>query len=130
MTAGTMGWRPENVKKMSPGDMANLYATANAEGVKAATAMVPNPMIVQGYENDPIMDGVCGFAWVTIRPGTSRFAKWLVQNDLASKAYGGGVQIWIGAYNQSMQKKEAHARAMAKVFQAAGISATAGSRMD
>jgi hypothetical protein len=59
------------------------------------------------------MDGVCGFAWVVVKPATSSFAKWLKKTGWADKAYGGGLSIWIGGYNQSMTRKEAHAAAMA-----------------
>jgi hypothetical protein len=77
-----------------------------------------------------VPEGPCGFAWVTVRPGTSSFAKWLVKTGKGSKAYGGGVSIWIGDYNQSIARKEAHARAMAEVFTNAGITAYADSRLD
>lgn len=78
-----------------------------------------------------VSDGVCGFAWVNVKPGTSSFAKWLVKNNYARKdSYYGGVCVWIGDYNQSMQRKEAHASAMASVFVKHGIKAYMGSRMD
>lgn len=113
---------------MSRNEMADLCAAANIAGVRAAQALTPDPMFISGYA--PVLDGVCGFAWVTIRPGNSRFANFLKQQGLASKAYGGGVQVWINPYNQSMQKKAAHAEAMARVFREAGIDAVAQSRMD
>jgi malate synthase len=74
---------------------------------------------------------VCGFAWIKIRPATSAFAKWLVKTGKARPAYGGGLSIWISAHNQSMERKEAHARAMAKVLsEKLGINCYAESRMD
>ena len=121
------------------------WALAEAAGRRAAEASVPTPMIVSeadGLSDRPVeggkswfvSEGVCGFAWLTVRPGTSSFARWLKKVGLARKAYTGGVQYWIGAYNQSMTRKSAHASAMAKVLQeelpeyAEGIYP--GSRMD
>jgi len=126
-----------------------LYAEADAAGRKAANASTPAPMLVGtpkdmmasltggddgGFdEKEPVYyvaDGVCGFAWVLIRPGNSSFARWLVKTDKGSAAYGGGVSIWVSGYGQSMQRKEAYAGAFAKVLQAAGITAYSQSRMD
>ena len=76
-------------------------------------------------------EGMCGFAWVKIRPGNSSFAKWLVKNKLARSAYGGGVDIWISGFNQSVERKEACARAMAEVLRnELGVNAYADSRLD
>lgn len=78
-----------------------------------------------------VCEGVCGFAWVQVKPGTSSFAKWLVKTKRArSDSYYGGVCIWIGEYSQSMQRKEAHADAMAEVFRKHEINAYCMSRMD
>ncbi len=119
-----------------------LFVKAEMAGIEAATKCVPVPMIVQQRANPlddhspvvkqyaPVMDGVCGFAWVIVRPGNCSFANWLKKNGHGSSAYGGGVQIWVSRYNQSMTKKEAHAHAMAKVLAGAGIRAYACSRMD
>jgi hypothetical protein len=118
-----------------------LWCCALAAGQVAGYVHKPEPMIVSERaspldDNSPIVkqwevdSGVCGFAWVSIRPATSSFARWLVKQGLAHKAYEGGLSIWISDYNQSMERKEAHARAMAEVFRAAGVNAYAASRMD
>src|SRR5262245_61893810 len=76
------------------------YAKAVAAGKAAGEKAEVVPMIVREHENpmndaSPVKnewfvgDGVCGFAWVTVSPGNSSFAKWLVKNKLAGKAYGG-----------------------------------------
>ena len=44
--------------------------------------------------------------------------------------YQGGLIVWVTVGNQSMQKKEAYAQAMAKVLQEGGINAYADSRLD
>lgn len=78
-----------------------------------------------------VMRGACGFAWVNVKPGTSRFARWLKANKLARPdSHYGGVTIWISDYNQSIYCKELHAVAMARVLQEAGINAWAMSRDD
>ena len=119
-----------------------IYKLAHLAGVEAAAASVPVPMhvvqranplddsspIVKRYE--PVMDGVCGFASVHTNPGNSSFALWAVQNHGWSKAYRGGVSLWVSDYGQSMTRKEAYARAFAGVLQDNGINAHAESRMD
>ena len=118
------------------------YNKAAEAGREAGKAAVPAPMIVVEHEN-PLNDaspakkawhvpgGACGFAWVTVTPGTCSFAKWLVKNKLAGKAYYGGVQISVSAFGQSVERKEACAHAMAEILKAElGVKAYAGSRLD
>ena len=53
-------------------------------------------------EGQNLMIFPCGFAWVNVKPGTSKFAKWLKEKELASKdSFKGGVTIWVGDFNQS-----------------------------
>ena len=120
----------------------DLFARAQAAGRKAGETAVPVPMIVgtaKGLsdeidETKPVYnvpDGACGFAWVNVRPGTSRFAKWLKNEGHArSDSYQGGVTIWIGEHGQSVARKEAHAGAMADVLREGGFKAYAYSRLD
>lgn len=79
---------------------------------------------------DPIE--LCGFGWVNVRPGNCAFANWLKREGHARKAYGGGVDIWIGAHGQSHDRKQAHARAMASVLanMVDGATFYAQSRLD
>ena len=120
-----------------------IYDEAVAAGLQAGEASIPTPMVVgtpkDFFSNEIdttkkmyyVSDGVCGFAWVNVKPGTSSFAKWLVKKGYAKRdSYYGGVTIWISDYNQSMTRKEAHAHAMAKVFTNHEIRAQAMSRMD
>jgi hypothetical protein len=115
-------------------DFPALIAAAEAAGYAAAEACTPRPMHVvdatSGTRYEPVMDGVCGFAWITIRPATSALAKYLKSAGKGRPAYGGGLQVWVSQFNQSMQKKEAYAYAYAKVLTEAGFNAYAGSRMD
>lgn len=120
-----------------------LYDKANEAGKAAATGMTPDTMIVGtpttpfGNTIDPaktvyvVPEGPCGFAWITIHPGGCSFAKWLKKvGKTRGRAYGGGCQIWVSAYGQSAQRKEAYAGAFARVISAAGITAYAGGRLD
>ena len=125
---------------------AELFSKAVAAGYAAGNGAEPVPMIVGsakslfGSEMDLskpryfVADGACGFAWVKVRPGNSRFAKWLVKEGHAHKAYSGGVDIWISAHNQSVARKEAHAGAMADVLREGlsgeNVSVYADSRLD
>jgi len=114
-------------------DFSALWRQAEEAGRAAAAAAVPEPMVIvdnsSGYTYPPILDGVCGFAWVQM-PGNTAFARWGRKEGLLSSHYPSGVSYWISHYNQSMTRKEAHARAFAATLQAAGIKCYAGSRMD
>ena len=112
-----------------------LFTKAGEAGMLAGKQAIPEPMIVKyramGEPRlDFISEGMCGFAWVTVRPGNCSFANWLKKKGYASKAYKGGVSIWISQFGQSITRKEAYARAVADVLQEAGVNAIAGSRLD
>ena len=118
---------------------ASLYNKAREAGLAAGSKTVPVPMNVA--QVDPmsgavlkvypqIDDGVCGFAWVNVKPGNSPFANWAKKAGLARKAYEGGVQFWVGDFSQSMARKEDYAYAFAKVLNDAGVKAYANSRID
>lgn len=118
-------------------EYAALVAAAEAAGMAAGNAALPAPMIVTGTNGATgavkhyyVSEGACGFAWIVVRPGTSSFAKWLVANGKARKHYAGGVCVWVGEFNQSVDRKSAYAYAYAGVLQAAGIKAFADSRLD
>lgn len=94
-----------------------MFREAHAAGLKAGAAAGVVPMIVQGQQQTWVVpDGACGFAWITIRPGTSRLARAAKQYAGARKAYGGGVQIWVSEFGQSVMRKEAYAAAYAEVL--------------
>ena len=98
--------------------MKDVFDKAHEAGMKAVESLFVQPMIVQdGHREYVILDGACGFAWVTIRPGNSKLARAAKQYAGARRAYNGGVQIWVSAFNQSMAKKEAYAVAYAATLQ-------------
>ena len=115
-----------------------LWSAADAAGRKAAAEAVCTPMVVGevdprtgiGRVIDIVEDGVCGFAYIKIRPARGAFVNWLKARNIGHKAYGGGYEISIHDYNQSMTRKSAHARAAAEVLCRAGIEATSYSRLD
>lgn len=119
---------------------AALAAKAHEAGMAAVGAAQVVPMVVQERASPLddtsavkkewfVADGVCGFAWVKFK-GNTAWGKYAKANLGAKAAYGGGLQIWVSAFSQSMQKKEAYATAYAAVLQEAGIAAYADSRMD
>jgi hypothetical protein len=110
-------------------EFARLFDEAHVAAQASADALTPRPMLIQGYR--PVMDGVCGFAWVSFRPGNSKLAHYAKKNHDATKAYGGGLQMWIHGFGQSYEKKMAYAQGFTGVFQHAGHGGvTAGGRLD
>ena len=78
-----------------------------------------------------LMRGSCGFGWVNVKPGNSPFANYLKQQKIARPdSYYKGVTIWIGAYGQSVEMKEAYAHAYAAVLVKHGINAYGAGRLD
>lgn len=112
-------------------------------GLAAGKAVAPEPMTVVEHSNPlddtsppvrawNVPDGPCGFAWVTIRPGTCSFARWLIRTGRGrTDSYGGGVTIWISSFGQSITRKSACADAMASALRASlSVKAYADSRLD
>ena len=122
-------------------NLSALYDAAHAAGNAAVESTIVRPMIVR-WCNDPVSftgdavqeyvveDGACGFASVIVKPANSAFAKYLALQHGARKHYYGGISLSINDFNQSLQKKEAYAKAFAGVLVDAGINAHYESRMD
>jgi hypothetical protein len=74
----------------------------------------------------------CGFAWVTIPNGRSKFVNWCKKIGLGSKHWSKGWYIWnpTGSGTQSMDIKEVGSKAFADVLQKHGIDCYMGSRAD
>ena len=77
-----------------------------------------------------VPSGMCGFAWVGIRPGNSSLARQAKKLGIGGSAYGGGVSIWIHEHGQSYECKQKHAHAYARVLSEHGVDAYAQSRLD
>ena len=127
---------------MTYGEMKTLFDQAYSAGMQAMKAATPKPIVV-GHATSVFSDeidysrptyvvpsGLCGFAWVNIRPGNSKFARWLVKEGLGRKSYSGGVDFWVREGDQSVELKEAFAQAFAEELQSNGIKAYAESRLD
>ena len=119
----------------------SLVTAAHAAGMHAATAHTPTAMVVNQHANllddtSPVKEswvvpsGICGFAGVRIRPGTSAFARWMLATGKARKAYSGGIETSIMDFGQSYEKKLAYAGAFADTLRAAGINAYVWDRVD
>lgn len=120
----------------------DLIAKAHAAGMAAGEAATPTPMVVYQREHPlddtsritkvyaPVMSGVCGFAWVTIRPGTSSLARYVRTLRNGGTSYYGGTDYRVHAFGQSYERKMAYARAFAAVLEEAGFNAYAGGRLD
>jgi len=113
-------------------DFELIIGEAMREGEYSAMNCTPSPMRVSGGGAEYIVnEGVCGFAWINIKPGTSRFAKYLKAKEIARKdSYYGGVSIWVHYFGQSYERKMAYARAFATVLQQHDIKAQAMGRLD
>ena len=122
---------------------ATIYSEAHALGIAAGNGCSPTPMVVGtpttplgndiDYSKDTyyVSDGVCGFAWVNIKPARGKFVKYLKDNNIGRKdSYYGGWTVWVSGFGQSMARKEDYARAFAGVLNEYGISANSMSRMD
>lgn len=119
-----------------------LWSKAVSAGIAAGEAAIPTPMIVaegdvcvNGESVIPkgqawyVSEGACGFAWVTF-PGNTAFGRWAKKAGFASKHYPSGLSYWVSHGGQSVDRKEAFARAMAQVLRDGGIDAHADSRLD
>jgi len=125
----------------APLSFESIFQSARSAGLAAGNAHVPVPMIVRQHANplddrspvvkqyEPVLGGVCGFAWVEIAGNTS-FGKWMKAKGHAAPAYPSGLHVWIYDHGQSMEQKVAHAGALAQVLTRHGIKAHVGSRMD
>jgi hypothetical protein len=119
-----------------------LYQQAWDAGMAAGEAARPAPMVVLEHENQlddqspvvkvygPVMDGPCGYAYVKVRPATGSFGKWAARNRGWRTAYNGGLEMTVGAFGQSVERKSRFADAFAQVLSEAGVSAYSYSRMD
>ena len=123
--------------------MENIYLEADKEGMARASECVPTPMVV-GSPTTPlgsdidydkktyyVADGVCGFAWINIKPARGKLVAWLKSKGIGRKDdYYGGYTIWVKGYGQSLAKKEAYARGFVSVLDKYGFKSYAMSRMD
>lgn len=113
-----------------------IYNEAHEAGMVAGKRFTPEPMTVSyrdidgSVRRDTISDGVCGFAYVRIRPARGKFVKFLKDNRIGYTSYEGGYKVSVNAFNQSMERKLAYAVAFCKVLDSYNINAYPESRLD
>ena len=107
---------------------------AFAAAREAAETAIPHPMIVgqatglfgsgmvPGTE-EYVSEGLCGFAWVNIKPARGPLIKYCKQNKIGHPGTYGGWSISMGSVtmSQSIERKECAADAFVKVLQKYGV---------
>ncbi len=119
-----MGARTHSAKGVS---YEEIVHEAHQSGYQAGLECKPTPMRIVGHE--PIEAGMSGFAWVYFAGNTS-FGKWAKKSGIASEHHPKGLHVWVGEFNQSMERKRAYAMAYAEVLRSHGITAHSGWRLD
>ena len=103
---------------------------AIAAGCAAGLGSNPDPMVVVDSATGQRWDvsgGACGFAWVNVPLNTAlgkailrRYEGTRGEIFSAHKAYGGGVDLWVSGFGQSIDRKEAAAGAVARYLTSKG----------
>ena len=106
-----------------------LYGYASSAGERAASNCIPTPLYIHGYE-EPILDGVTGFAWIVIHDARKRFPRWLKEQRIGHLGYRGGWVVHAEGCGQSFERAKAYADTFAKVLRQNGINCTVESRLD
>jgi hypothetical protein len=131
---------------MNINELKEIWEKAVDAGWTAYHACEPIGMQVRaGSVTYDVPDGVCGFAWVEFASKQIKIMNMFVKLGICEpknktvdnvrmnydigRKYGGGYSYWVGG-SQSMQRKEAFAKAMAQVLNDAGIRCYSGSRLD
>lgn len=118
--------------------MLEIFQKAHEAGMAAGQAARVAPMVIAeayvtggfipGGRQYVVEGGPCGFAWITM-PARGPHVKAAKQFG-ARKGYPTGLKISVGAFGQSMMRKEEYAHAFAKVLREAGVKAYPESRLD
>lgn len=76
-------------------------------------------------------EGLCGFAWVTIRPARGEFVKYLKSRGIGHKNYSGsGWTINTTTLEQSFERNEAWANTFCAILEKYNIHSTVTTRLD
>jgi hypothetical protein len=108
------------------------FENALTIGRKAGLDCTPVPMIVNGTDRSFFVgDGVCGFAWIEIRPARGGLVTYLKKSKQGYYSEYERAYIFnIHDFNQSLTRKEAMAEAMAEHLRKCGYNVFANSRID
>lgn len=108
-------------------EWAQLWAWANAAGIRAAADCVPTPMYLVG--GDIISEGECGTALVRIRDPRQGFGLWLSKSGIG-KADKNGVRVFSPIVSQSRDRAIAWSREFGVVLTLNGVEAVLESFYD
>lgn len=133
-------------KKLDSISVSQIWEEVEAEVAVAAKEAEKNLPEFEVFDSDIygnrtsgksyVLRGLCGFAWVRIRPARGKMVTWLKKNDIGSTDhYQGGYTLWVGSdinvgSTQSVDVKYAAAKAACAVFNKYGIRAYPESRLD
>lgn len=108
------------------------FENALKVGRKAGLGETPVPMTVFGNDQAYVVeDGVCGFAWIEIRPAKGGLVTYLKKSKQGYySSYQKAYIFNIHDFNQSLTRKEAMAYAMAAYLCNCGYNVCANSRID
>lgn len=108
------------------------FENALAEGIQAGKEVIPIPMQVIGSDQSFVVEGgVCGFAWIEIRPARGPLVTYLKKSGQGYYSEYNRCYIYnIFHFGQSMTRKEAMADRMAEYLRKCGYNVYAGSRLD
>jgi len=106
-----------------------LYNLAHNEAVKASNRVVPTPMYITGY-TEPVMDGLCGLAYIVVKDARKGFAKWLKSKNIGYQCYKGGWEVFAATRDQSFEKAKAYAETFEKILRQNGVECYSVSRLD
>ncbi|MCZ8186209.1 MAG: hypothetical protein O9308_07505 [Beijerinckiaceae bacterium] len=125
---------PRDVEAVEPGEppilppgtrgdaeWSQLWAWANADGVRASESHVPTPMFLSRIAAIP--EGECGTALVRVFDARRGFARWLKRQGLGDTDGSGGVVAFSPIPSQSIERAYAWARTVASILRLNGIEA-------
>lgn len=106
-----------------------LYGYASSAGERAAEKYLTTPMYIDGYE-EPVLEGIAGFAWILIHDARKRFPRWLKKKGIGCLGDNGGWVVHSPVKSQSYEKSKVYADAFAKILRQNGIDCKVESRLD
>lgn len=129
--------------------VSDAFKAAHSAGIAAGIASKVEPIgFVTGMrcpsdrELHYISSGICGFAWVDVKGARGLMRQAFIDAGFSESAYKGGLSFWVGAFDQSYDRKSAYADAFMYSLRAsvkgwvsefpgaAKLEITSGSRID
>ena len=123
---------PRDANAVEPGDppvlppgprgaaeWSQLWAWANAAGVRAGESHVPTPMFLSGI--GPISEGECGTALVRVFDARRGLARWLKREGLGDSDGYSGIVVFSPVPSQSLDRAKAWARKVASILRLNGV---------